>query len=171
MIPMRARTAILHTIEEWEGGYVNHPKDPGGETKYGISKRSYPNVDIPNLTKELAINIYYSDFWTPLRCNDVLDDNIVTKLFDTAVNMGKRRAIRILQKALNDTPRIGEDFLVTDGIIGPKTLAAVNRLTGYQFDTCLAHMRKRQAQHYKRLAQRNEKLAVFLKGWLRRAAA
>ena len=46
-----------------EGGYVNDPIDKGGETKYGISKRSYPNLDIKNLTKEQAREIYYKDFW------------------------------------------------------------------------------------------------------------
>jgi len=46
-----------------EGGYVNHPKAPGGETKYGISKKSYPNYDIKNLTEEEAITIYKRDFW------------------------------------------------------------------------------------------------------------
>lgn len=47
----------------WEGGYVNNPADPGGETKYGISKRSYPWLDIVNLTEEHARLIYYRDFW------------------------------------------------------------------------------------------------------------
>jgi lysozyme family protein len=59
-----------NTIEEWilavEGGYVNNPADPGGETKYGISKRAYPNIDIAKLTLDQALNIYYNAYWQPL---------------------------------------------------------------------------------------------------------
>ena len=54
---------IIEKVLEHEGGYVNDPKDLGGETKYGITKRFYPDVDIKNLTKEQAKTIYHTDYW------------------------------------------------------------------------------------------------------------
>lgn len=80
-----------------EGGYVNDPRDPGGETKYGISKRSYPNVDIKNLTLEQARAIYREDYWDALK----LDGQPWHKalcLFDCAVNQGRAVAVELLQQ-------------------------------------------------------------------------
>lgn len=94
-----------------EGGYVNDPQDPGGETNWGISKRSYPNVDIKNLTRDGAKEIYRRDFW------DVLGDSnpaIKFQVFDFAVNSGIGTAIRKLQSALG---------LADDGRWGPISAA------------------------------------------------
>jgi lysozyme family protein len=82
-----------------EGGYVNHPADPGGETNWGISKRSYPHVNIKGLTKEAAQEIYRKDFWEPID-GDVLYDGVAFQLFDFAVNSGIQTAIRYYQRAL-----------------------------------------------------------------------
>ena len=81
-----------------EGGYVNDVHDPGGETNWGISKRSYPNVDIKNLTRDGARAIYLRDFWCPLAD---ADDAIKFQVFDFAVNGGLSVAIRKLQAAVN----------------------------------------------------------------------
>lgn len=70
-----------------EGGYVNNPADPGGETKYGISKRSYPTLDIANLTLDDAKAIYKRDYWDPLNLDNELYP-IALLLFDAAVNQG-----------------------------------------------------------------------------------
>lgn len=98
-----------------EGSYVDHPNDPGGETKYGISKRSYPNVDIKNLMLDQAKAIYFKDFWNRLKC-DEMPDIVRYPLFDAAVNSGVSQAVKWLQEAVNSKP---------DGIIGPNTLLAV----------------------------------------------
>lgn len=74
-----------------EGGYTNDPDDPGGETKWGISKRAYPDLDIANLTLEDAIEIYRKDYWNPCNC-DNLDWPLACAVFDTAVNCGVKRA-------------------------------------------------------------------------------
>jgi lysozyme family protein len=66
-----------------EGGYVNNPNDPGGETKYGISRRQYPGEDIANMTLERAKTIAKRDFWGPAGC-DVVPDAVKFDLFDTA---------------------------------------------------------------------------------------
>lgn len=99
----------------YEGGYSNDPKDPGGETNFGISKRSYPHLDIKSLTREQVRPIYRADFWGPAGC-DVVPDPLKYPLFDFAVNSGPKVAVRELQKRLGTQP---------DGIIGPKTLAEI----------------------------------------------
>lgn len=97
-----------------EGGYVNHPRDPGGETKFGITKRSYPREDIRNLTLERAKQIYKRDFWDKVHGDD-LPYVVAFNLFDGAVNSGPSRAIKWMQEAAG---------VAADGIIGPQSLAA-----------------------------------------------
>lgn len=81
----------MEFILKWEGGYSNDPNDPGGETKYGISKRSHPEVNITKLTLDEAKEIYRSKYWVPLGCND-LDSPLDLVVMDTGVNMGPGRA-------------------------------------------------------------------------------
>jgi len=90
----------LKFVLKWEGGYSNDPNDPGGETKFGICKRSYPELDISKLTLEQAKEIYYKNYWLKSGCDELpYPFNII--VFDTAVNMGRRRAIEFLN-AYND---------------------------------------------------------------------
>lgn len=79
---------LIGFILKHEGGYVNDPIDPGGETNMGISKRSYPNEDIKNMTVERASEIYFRDYWTPLNCDNYEDNKLALALFDSAVNCG-----------------------------------------------------------------------------------
>lgn len=81
-----------------EGGYVNDPDDPGGETKWGISKRAYPNEDIPNLTPERAAEIYYKDYWLASGASNLAPPDC-TVVFDTAVLCGVSRAKRWLRES------------------------------------------------------------------------
>lgn len=112
MIFIEAVTLIL----SYEGGYVNHPEDPGGETKYGISKRAYPDYDIKNLTREDAMKIYLKDYWLMVRA-DKLPEDLRLIVFDCAVNQGVSTARRTLQKVLG---------VKVDGVIGPITLRAAH---------------------------------------------
>lgn len=96
---MASFDAIFDRTLGHEGGYVNNPKDPGGETNWGISKRSYPSLDIKNLTREAAKAIYKRDFWIPLNA-DKLHPSVAYQLFDFAVNSGIYTAIRYFQRAL-----------------------------------------------------------------------
>jgi len=82
-----------------DDGYVNDPHDPGGETKYGISKRAYPNVDIKGLTLDAAINIYYRDYW-PIASSLTFPLNVC--VFDCAVNQGQKRAAKFLLDSKKD---------------------------------------------------------------------
>lgn len=151
-------------VLEHEGGYVNHPADPGGETNMGITKRSYPTVNIKTLTVEQAKDIYYNDFWLRGPYEQLKYAPLAGKVFDAAVNMGSSRAFKLLQQAANS---LGAK-LVVDGAVGPKTLATVNSLNGQRL---LEAFRKEQAAYYTNLVSRRPSLNVFLKGWLRRASS
>lgn len=80
-----------------EGGYVNNPKDPGGETKYGISKRAYPNEDIKNLTLDRAKELYKRDYWDKVKGNSYGTFGEALCVFDCAVNMGVGRALNLAE--------------------------------------------------------------------------
>lgn len=98
-----------------EGGYVNDPRDPGGETIYGISRRSHPQAwALGRPTLDQAKNIYRNEYWAPLQA-DELPVPLDGFLFDYAVNSGVGRATIALQAAVG---------VLQDGSIGPKTLAA-----------------------------------------------
>ena len=143
----------IGVVLEHEGGYVNDPADPGGETRYGISKRSYPDVDIASLSLEGAKAIYRRDFW---RYDKVEDQLVATKIFDMAVNMGPVPAHRIVQQACG---------IQTDGAFGPGTTAAVNARGA----ALLAELRARAAVHYARIIIRTPTSEKYLLGWMRRA--
>lgn len=135
-----------------EGGYVNDPRDPGGETRYGISKRAYPDVDILHLTEERAKAIYKRDYWDKLR-TDEIPEELAICLFDAAVNMGRDRAVRLLQRACG---------VAQDGVMGGNTIAAANRLpeavVRFSAERVIAYTGIRGFD-------------TFGKGWLRRTIA
>jgi lysozyme family protein len=145
-----------------EGGYVNDSADPGGETRYGISKRSYPNLNIKDLTLDQAREIYHRDFWTKAKCESINDENIATKFFDLAVNMGINQAVKLIQRAL----RAAGTQVVEDGVIGPITLAAINKADPTDL---LAALKSEAAGYYRLIAQANPSQKKFLDGWLNRA--
>lgn len=89
--------ALRFTIPH-EGGYVNDPDDPGGETKWGISKRYHPDVDIKNLEPEEAAEIYYNEYWCPAGCMQ-LPSPLSVLMFDTAVLFGVSRAKEFLAES------------------------------------------------------------------------
>lgn len=91
----------IEFVLKWEGGYVNHPDDPGGETKYGISKRAYPDLDVANLTLDDAKVIYKRDYWDKAEC-DGLETHLAMIVFDTAVNCGVNKAKEFFKKAKED---------------------------------------------------------------------
>lgn len=145
-----------------EGGYVNDPKDSGGETKFGISKRSYPNVNIKALTRDEAIAIYYRDFWCRGPYEDIADSALASKVFNTSVNAGTSRGIKLLQQAANAQGA----KLVVDGLAGPKTIAAINAMHG---PSVLQSYREAQAAFYLAIIARDPSRAKFKNGWIKRA--
>lgn len=144
----------LRFVLAQEGGLVDHADDPGGLTKWGISQRVYPGEDIRSLTRQRAGEIYRRDYWDKVRGDD-LPGPVAFLAFDFAVNAGVSRATRTLQTCLAVT---------ADGIIGPVTLAAAERVpdTLFILDFTLAKLR-----HYASLPSFN----TFGRGWTRRAIA
>ena len=137
-----------------EGGLVDDPNDPGGLTNYGISKASYPNLDIKNLTVAQATAIYLRDFWL---FGGIVNQAVATKLFDAYVNM-RHDAIKIAQGIVG---------AVVDGGYGVHTEAAINSTDPTNF---LSSFRSALEQHYRGIAAAHPSEAKFLSGWLRRAA-
>ena len=109
---------VIDRVLGHEGGYVNDPNDPGGETKWGISARSYPHVNIKDLTREGAKGIYLRDFWQELN-GDRLYAGVAYQLLDFAINSGIQTAIRYYQRALN---------VADDGHWGPTSQAAADTM-------------------------------------------
>ncbi|KKQ95369.1 MAG: Secretion activator protein [Candidatus Woesebacteria bacterium GW2011_GWA1_39_11b] len=143
----------LPTLLKHEGGYVNHPNDPGGETKYGISKRSYPKEDIKNMTMEKAGHIYYMDYWVPMQCDKFNSQSVAEIIFDHCVNAGMRSAVCILQKCAG---------AVVDGHLGPKTIAAVNNAIPA---VLFALIKAERLAYYQNLVDGRPTLQVFINGW------
>ena len=105
---------IAHVLAA-EGGLVNDPKDPGGVTKFGISQRSYPALNIRALSLDDAKAIYQRDYWAPIQ-GEALPAGLDLLLLDHAVNAGPARAVRLLQHLVG---------VPEDGLMGPITLGEV----------------------------------------------
>lgn len=93
----------LRFVLQWEKGYVNDPDDPGGETKWGISKRYHPTLDIKNLTPQEAAEIYYEEYWRPSKAYEH-SIPLCTVVFDTAVLCGVGRATQWYRESEGDIP-------------------------------------------------------------------
>lgn len=148
----------IDTILKHEGGLSNHSDDPGGLTKYGISKAAFPELDIANLTLEQAKDIYLTKYWEPYHFSWIDSQRVATKVFDMAVNMGPVPAVRILQHSLS-TFIAGP--LVADGKIGMQT---ANACKDMDEDKLMDEIKARSAKYYCDLQK-----PQFLLGWLRRA--
>ena len=111
----------LKMLLHHEGGYVNHPKDPGGETNLGVTKRVYEKwggtKDMKDLTVEDVAPIYKKEYWDRCKCDD-LESGVDWVVFDWAVNSGTGRSAKAIQKICG---------AAQDGAIGPKTLALIGK--------------------------------------------
>jgi lysozyme family protein len=145
--------AFIDRVLSHEGGYVNDPRDPGGETKFGIAKRSYPAVDIRNLTRADAIAIYERDFWRRVQ-GDKLPRAFAFQALDAAVNHGIGNAVRWMQRAAG---------AADDGVIGPLTLAAVNRANPADL---VLRFNAERLRFYAKLST----FDAFGRGWVNRVA-
>lgn len=163
----------FNVVLKIEQGYVNNQFDRGGETKYGISKKTYPDVDIASLTLDDAKNIYFYDFWNcdTLTLSNIEDKEIAIELFDTSVNMGQTTAGIFLQKALNHMNRnnkIYKDLLV-DGHIGAITLKALETiLKRGEKAKLLKALNGEQYLRYIEIITRHPEQEMNFVGWLER---
>lgn len=133
-----------------EGGYVDNPKDPGGETNMGISKRAYPNIDIRHLTPTQATTIYYNDYWVKAQCGDV-PGSLALYVLNAAVMSGVGEATKLLQQLIG----VG-----ADGVFGPVTFKAVQQFPASRHQEYLTLY----LQHLQSLPT----FATFGKGWTNR---
>jgi lysozyme family protein len=166
-------------LAQHEGGFVDHSNDPGGATNYGVSLRwlKQEGIDIDNdgdvdeddvraITPSKSKQLYKKYFWEPAKCDEIKSYTIATKIFDCAVNMGQRQAYKIAQRAVNKVKSGSK--LEVDGIVGSKTLKAINSLTSRDY-VLLDEMRKEQFKFYTKLISKNPDLKSFELGWRRRA--
>lgn len=137
---------------EGQDTITDDPRDPGGLTRWGISAASHPGVDIRNLTREGAADIYRRDYWAPLHC-DEMPLAVALGVFDTGVNMGTKAAARMLQECVGG---------VVDGVIGPRTLLAVYR---YPVGALVRRYSTARVHRYMALGG----FQTYGKGWLSRA--
>lgn len=141
------RQAVAWVIEREGGGTVtDDPDDPGGLTRWGISKRAFPHTDIRNLSREEAEDIYLRKYWLVCKC-DAFPPPVAVALFDSAVNQGPGKAVRLLQRALG---------VEDDGAIGDDTLSAAMRAVPGEL---LVQYLSRRAVDYARLDPK------FHRGW------
>ena len=145
-----------------EGGLTNDPDDRGGLTKFGISKRSYPDLDITNLTREQASAIYLRDFWNRNKLGSINSQDVANQMLILSVNIGQETAVRILQTAL---VRRGMKIEI-DGVSGSVTLSAVNMCNPFSLTESI---RVAECKYYLNIVDKNKTQEKFFKGWIRRA--
>lgn len=145
-----------------EGGYVNDPDDPGGETNFGITKRSYPQLDIKTLQIDKAVDIYYNDFWLKYKLNTVESSIISAQLLLMFVNLSPVSAATCVQKAINKI----NNSIAEDGVFGSKTIQMVNKLPECHI---VDHLRLELVKFYLSRVSINRKQLKNLEGWIRRA--
>lgn len=150
-----ALAAIGFVIDRCEGG-ASIVTDSGGLTRFGISARSYPLLDIAHLTRAAAEDIYLADYWQPIRGDD-LEPGLALLLLDAAVNQGVQTAVRYLQRIL---------CVDDDGQMGAKTIGAARRyLPPSELRAQYASMRIRA---YYELTRTKPIYTRYLNGWIAR---
>ena len=157
---------LLDRLIAREGGYVDHPYDRGGPTKYGITQatlsnwRGYPCTedDVRRLTKKDAKGIYHDQYWVQPKFHRLgkLSPILVEMLFDTGVHSGPTRAVKILQEAMS---------LKADGFIGPVTMEVAQNLSGPHLAALFMGQR---TAYLGRLITRDPSQASFAHGWMNR---
>ena len=149
----------LETILHHEGGYVNHPKDPGGETNLGVTKRVYEEwggtKDMKDLTVEDVSPIYKKNYWDRVH-GDELPTGLDLCVFDFGVNAGTGRAAKYLQTMVGAT---------ADGAIGPATLRAVSSYVDSEgIESAIQNYQSARQSYYEKL----KTFDTFGRGWTRR---
>lgn len=164
---------LIDEVLKKEGGYINHPADKGGPTKYGITRRTLEtwrgvpveSRDIELLDKDEAAQIYEARYyiWPGI---DKLPELIRPVVFDMAVNHGPIKAVELLQDTLI---KMTGKKLVVDGWIGGHTMAAATIAVNVYGQDVVRQLCNRRAAFYHKLVENNPSQAVFLQGWLTRA--
>lgn len=173
----KLKSAVINDILAVEGGYANDPSDSGGETNYGITvatARAYGyQGSMRDMPVQVARRIYSAMYWDALLLDAVeaTAPAIAEELADTGVNQGVKRAGEYLQRSLNvlnDRGRLYGD-LVVDGVVGPKTVNALNDYISHRGEdgvtVMLRMLNALQGAFYVDLAERREKDETYVYGW------
>ncbi len=181
----------LALVLQHEGGYANDPVDRGGETYRGIARRVHPQwagwrrvdaqrgtpgfpavLDRDGVLQRAVADFYRANYWAPIKGDQLDDDAVAQELFDTAVNMGVRRAVRFFQEALNLLNRNQKNYadLTVDGWLGDKSLAALGAYLKSDRNThyLLKLLNALQAMHYIEIMRNDPTQERFTRGWLSR---
>jgi lysozyme family protein len=167
-----AFSRALQIVLEAEGGFVDHPRDPGGATNMGVTQRIYddyrklkgqPKRSVKDLEQTELEEIYFHGFWRPARCPELPNDALAALAFDAAVNHGPQTAIKLLQQAA------GVPDAKCDGQWGTDTRAKVTAAAANAAGLAETLLLRRE-RYYRRLVETNPKLGTFLKGWMARLA-
>ena len=170
---------LIDELIERDGGYVHHPADRGGPTRFGITEavaraHGYSSA-MADLPRDEAAAIYRRLYWLRPRFDRVADraPQVAAELFDTGANMGPAVAATFLQRALTALNRGGKDYpdLVPDGRVGPATLAALDAFLEVRGNrggetVMLRALEALQGERYLRLAEKRPANEAFLYGWL-----
>lgn len=141
-------------------GYVNHPNDPGGETKFGIAQNFVPGISVKDITLDQAMHIYYLDYWLIANCN-VVPFPLNNMYFDACVNHGTKRGTKLLQEAL------GMPVSSIDGSFGPHTANVAKNCADVK-GASEKYIDAREHFYHAIVDHNPERFTVFLNGWLDR---
>lgn len=166
---MNFETAIDYVIRN-EGGYVDHPNDKGGKTRYGITRLSFQDYydrepkdgEIENLTLTVAKEIYHQNYWLKNSCDKITCGSLATVVLDSGVLFGTGTAARAVQETLKGA---GFPLVRVDGKIGPVTLAAINSIDPTTF---IYSFKKLLTDRVLKIIEKSPELAVFKRGWFSR---
>lgn len=159
-----------------EGGYVNDPDDPGGETYKGVTRKFFPkwegwttidllkkqsgfpkNLDSDTELQESVKTFYEVQFWSRIKGDDITDQDVATSIFDFAVNAGVTTSASLAQMVVG---------VAADGIIGPQSIEAINK---YNVELFLAKFTLAKIARYIHIVQKRPKSKKYFYGWIRRA--
>ena len=150
------KKGLISTAEQRKKvGYVNDRDDRGGETKFGVAQKANPELNIAELDWEGASKVYEQKYWLAGKC-DKLPEKVAFAHFDACINHGVKQATALLQRAIG---------AAEDGVLGPKTLEAVNKLNP---EYVVTEQLKKRRELFKFICMKNPSQSKFLAGWLAR---
>lgn len=155
---------IIDHVFVLEGGWVDHPSDSAGCTQMGITRASLSSYrgktvtcsDVRNVSKAEATNIYKKNYWDKIKGDDINSQNVANLLFDFAVNSGVNKASKSIQELVG---------VSQDGIIGSKTIEAINKQDAEELFNRLKQYRR---SYYDAIVRNNPSQKAFIRGWTNR---
>lgn len=161
---MASSSVLAPFIRKWEGDFANHPLDPGGATKWGVTLNTYRFYyglnktveDLKNMTENEWNYIFIRGFWDKALATQIVSQSVANMIVDWGWNAGMKTAIKSVQRILGCTQ---------DGIMGPITMGFINRANAKDlFDKLYAARKK----YYEDLVLKKPSMVIFLKGWMNR---